>query len=105
MKWNKIRKRLVKESADTRIEIEAVVRVQARDIKTAISRMHNELLDIDAEITDGNENPKPEIVQDYNNWNQNGGVDDELQIFRDQESVPDWDAEVVVRNVDSSYGR
>lgn len=35
-----------------------------------LHNLHEKLLSLDAAITDGNENPNPEIVDEYNYWDE-----------------------------------
>ena len=40
-----------------------------------LQNLHDKLLSLDAAITDGNENPNPEIVEKYNHWDEENGGD------------------------------
>ena len=80
MKW----KKLVRENVDNRdrIQISADIKVVADTVEEAVLKLHNQLLDADAAITDGNEVANPKIVQKYEYWNKENEGDVQFTLFR-----------------------
>ena len=83
MKWKKI----IKESRDGKVFLDARFWVSGNTIEEALDYLHDRLINADAGITDGNENPNPKLVEKYNYWNDENAGDVDFSIFSDREAT------------------
>lgn len=51
-----------------------------------LQNLHEKLLNLDAAITDGNENPNPEIVEKYNYWDKENEGDTMFPLYKDDDT-------------------
>ena len=66
--------KFVKESVGTDIGsgvgITCRITLKGNSPEEVLQNLHEKLLSLDAAITDGNENPNPDIVDEYNYWDE-----------------------------------
>ena len=78
----KFGRKFVKESTGQGVKVVAHLEIVADTIDDALQNMHDELLNVDAGITDGNENPNPEIIEKYEYWNGENDGDVDFTVYR-----------------------
>ena len=57
------------------VGITCKIALKGNSPEEVLQNLHEKLLSLDAAITDGNENPNPEIVEKYNYWDEENGGD------------------------------
>ena len=89
MKWKRINEsngngRRVK------VMLDAKIKVFGDTVEEALENLHNKLLTVDANITDSNGNPNPEIVDQYNYWNKENEGDVFFPVYSDRSEGPGY---------------
>jgi hypothetical protein len=77
VKW-----KLYKESVDRGPGVTCKIILRGRTPEEVIQNLHEELLNIDAKITDGNEGPNPKLIQTYNKWDDENEGDVMFKIYK-----------------------
>lgn len=113
MKWRKYNesrkpgfgRKFVKESSGPKVRLVATIEAIADTVDGALEVLHQRLLNTDAEITDGNENPNSKIVDKYNYWNGENEGDVEFRVYGDEDFYDDkyYREEVELKNIKSTW--
>ena len=83
MKW-----KLYKESQrESGVGITCKIKIHGNSPDEVIEKLHEELLNIDAHVTDGNGEPDPKLIEKYRYWDNENEGDVSFSIYKSPNTI------------------
>ena len=94
----KFMKESVGDGMGSGVGITCNITLKGNSPEDVLQNLHEKLLNLDAAITDGNENPNPEIVDEYNHWDEENEGDVSFAINDSNRDIDGIQCEIYSEN-------